>query len=187
TEVYVFCEKYAKTLKGNFYFLKINDQQIGWIEEELIVRIHDVSKFNPLRLYFKNKNNKILEKNSVENRINDDSDNSNEKVKVGKISSEVIPVSSQNFNIVSMGRLSPEKNFANLIEAFALFLKEVPRSTLFILGEGALRKELEELITRLNLQEHVFLLGHLENPFQFMKKSEFFVLPTKYEGQPIGL
>lgn len=259
---YAFCDRFAQTLKGNFYRIYDKKGVIGWVDEDQITRKHNFSKLNPLRLYFVQRNSKKklnipdsyeiknnviqiepgffknekylispLETTSAsEKKLNLKKDTNyllSAKLSVGteeygklnnlnggflawidgryikemdidientesdetslKRTTGNIPVNNNYFNFVTMGRLSPEKNFAKLIEAFALFLKEVPRSTLFILGEGALRKELEELITRLNLQEHVFLLGHLENPFQFMKKNDVFVLPSNYEGQPMVL
>ena len=44
-----------------------------------------------------------------------------------------------------MGGLSPEKGQDNLIKAFAKFHKGFRKSKLYILGEGLLRKELENL------------------------------------------
>ncbi|MEH7075094.1 CDP-glycerol glycerophosphotransferase family protein [Neobacillus drentensis] len=92
-----------------------------------------------------------------------------------------------NYNFVNMGRLSPEKGQDNLIKAFAKFHKGFPQSKLYILGEGQLRKDLEKLIVELNMEDSVFLVGQVENPFQVMKKCDCFVLSSHYEGQPMVL
>jgi glycosyltransferase involved in cell wall biosynthesis len=86
-----------------------------------------------------------------------------------------------------MGRLSPEKGQDNLIMAFSQFQQNFPNSKLYILGEGPLRKDLEDLIVELNLEESVYLTGQLENPFTLMKKCDCFVLSSHYEGQPMVL
>ncbi|MBS4195715.1 CDP-glycerol glycerophosphotransferase family protein [Lederbergia citri] len=99
----------------------------------------------------------------------------------------VLEPSSKNINFATMGRLSPEKGQDNLIKAFGRFHKTHPNSMLYIIGEGALKKQLKTLIQELNLNHCVFLLGQLENPFPFLKKCDCFVLSSHYEGQPMVL
>ncbi|MEG0731817.1 MAG: CDP-glycerol glycerophosphotransferase family protein [Vagococcus sp.] len=90
-------------------------------------------------------------------------------------------------NFVNMGRLSPEKNQDRLIEAFKMFNEEVPNSRLYILGKGPLQANLVNLVRELKLEGKVMLLGHITNPFEFMKLTDYFVLPSFYEGQPMVL
>ena len=85
--------------------------------------------------------------------------------------------------ILSVGRLDKEKDFAALIKAFAILSEHNP-ARLMILGEGALRSKLEELIANLNLQDKVSLPGYVDNPYVFMKNCSLFVLPSNYEGLP---
>ncbi|WP_144554152.1 glycosyltransferase [Bacillus sp. X1(2014)] len=93
----------------------------------------------------------------------------------------------ENYNFINMGRLSPEKGQDHLIKAFARFHQGFPNSKLYILGEGLLRKDLENLIGELKMEKSVFLVGQVENPFQIMKKCDCFVLSSHYEGQPMVL
>ncbi len=95
--------------------------------------------------------------------------------------------SNENYNFVTMGRLSPEKGQDNLIKAFAKFNQGYRNSKLYILGEGPLRKDLSDLIQELNLEEDVFLVGQVDNPFYIMDKCNCFVLSSHYEGQPMVL
>lgn len=90
-------------------------------------------------------------------------------------------------NFVHMGRLSPEKNQAALISAFGKFNQEYSNSRLYILGKGPLEEDLVNLVQELQLEGKVVLLGHIHSPYTFMKKSEYFVLPSLYEGQPMVL
>ncbi|MFI3623150.1 CDP-glycerol glycerophosphotransferase family protein [Vagococcus fluvialis] len=90
-------------------------------------------------------------------------------------------------NFVNMGRLSPEKNQEQLIHAFKKFNDEVPKSRLYILGKGPLENEIINLVHELEMERKVILLGHIPNPFEFMKLADFFVLPSFYEGQPMVL
>ncbi len=91
----------------------------------------------------------------------------------------------KNINFVTMGRLSPEKNHANMILAFARFWREVPASRLYILGDGPLMKDLKELVRSECCTEAVSLTGNVLNPFAFMKHCHCFLLPSLHEGQPM--
>lgn len=85
--------------------------------------------------------------------------------------------------ILAVGRLVRVKDFETLIRAFALTKKRMD-SRLIILGEGPLRKELEDLIAHLNLTEYVEMVGFTENPFIYMRHSKVFVLSSLWEGFP---
>jgi glycosyltransferase involved in cell wall biosynthesis len=50
------------------------------------------------------------------------------------------------------------------------------------MGEGNERSRLEKMITDLNLQEHVFLLGHVSDAFQYIKAFDTFLLSSKSEA-----
>ena len=88
--------------------------------------------------------------------------------------------------LLSIGRLSPQKDFANLLEAFALVVKTRPVK-LIILGEGELRKNLEALIGNLKITEHVKMPGFVENPYCYMRNAQVFVLSSQWEGLPTVL
>jgi glycosyltransferase involved in cell wall biosynthesis len=86
--------------------------------------------------------------------------------------------------VLSCGRLAEMKNFPLLINAFAMLLKKIP-ARLVIMGAGKQRQSLEKLVSELGIASHVFFTGYMENPFQYMKKSDIFVLSSLYE--PFGL
>ncbi|MGO4300753.1 CDP-glycerol glycerophosphotransferase family protein [Leifsonia sp. RAF41] len=88
---------------------------------------------------------------------------------------------------VNVGRLSPEKNQARLIRAFAAVHVENPRTRLVIVGSGPLAGELEALVAELGMQGSVFLTGMQRNPHAIMAKADCFVLSSDYEGQPMVL
>jgi glycosyltransferase involved in cell wall biosynthesis len=75
-----------------------------------------------------------------------------------------------------VGRLSKEKGPSYLIEALS-FLKEIDFECL-IVGDGPLRKELEEQVEKRHLQERVKFLGFQNNVIQFMQKMDVVVLPS---------
>lgn len=83
---------------------------------------------------------------------------------------------------ISIGRLSPEKNHALLLNAFAQLVKKYPQARLIILGEGPLRSALEQQIVQLHISHAVLLPGIRNNPFPLLSRSDCFVLPSAYEG-----
>lgn len=88
---------------------------------------------------------------------------------------------------ITVGRMSTEKNHMALVKAFAKLTEIEPNTELYIIGEGPLRKDIEQLITTLGMNDKVFLTGNIRNPFVFMKASDCFVLPSLHEGQPLVL
>ncbi|MGD9638894.1 MAG: glycosyltransferase [Alphaproteobacteria bacterium] len=85
--------------------------------------------------------------------------------------------------IVAGGRLCEQKNFSLLIKAFAK-VRTKKDVNLIIMGEGADRNKLEQLIAELDLKENVDLIGQISNPFAFLAKSDLFVLSSIREGMP---
>lgn len=92
------------------------------------------------------------------------------------------PVSKKE-GIVTVGRLTKQKNHALLIEAFSLIHHKV-EDNLYIYGDGALKSALEELITEKKLQKRVFLMGTNDHIETEIASKKLFVLPSDYEGMP---
>ncbi len=86
---------------------------------------------------------------------------------------------------VNVGRLSPEKNQARLIRAFAAVHSEYPKTRLVIVGSGPLRASLERQVAEAGLAADVFFTGHQPRPSAIMRASDCFVLSSDYEGQPM--
>ena len=85
--------------------------------------------------------------------------------------------------ILSVGRLTKQKDFATLLRAFAR-LRAVREARLVILGEGEERPNLIELARQLGISAEVALLGCVANPFPYMKQAAVFVLSSAWEGLP---
>jgi glycosyltransferase involved in cell wall biosynthesis len=88
--------------------------------------------------------------------------------------------------ILGVGRLTPQKDFPTLIQAFAI-TQQYRSTRLMILGEGKERPKLEALIKELGLENRVSLPGFVSNPFAFMAKAALFVLSSAWEGLPTVL
>jgi glycosyltransferase involved in cell wall biosynthesis len=83
--------------------------------------------------------------------------------------------------LLGVGRLTYQKDFAMLIKAFSKICKNTD-ARLIILGEGEERKNLQKLVNKLGLQDHVDMPGFVDNPYAYMSKAEVFVLSSRYEG-----
>lgn len=87
---------------------------------------------------------------------------------------------------VAIGRLTRQKNFALLIDAFARVVSSGarPEDRLVIVGEGAERAALEAQIARLGLGAQVRLPGHLHPVDAELCAADALVLSSDYEGVP---
>jgi glycosyltransferase involved in cell wall biosynthesis len=85
--------------------------------------------------------------------------------------------------VVSVGRLSRQKDFGTLLRAFARVRDHRP-ARLVILGEGPERASLEALISELGLEGAVELPGWVPNPYPWMVHAGVYVLSSRWEGLP---
>jgi len=88
--------------------------------------------------------------------------------------------------IFSLGNLVERKGFHYLIDAMSLIIRERDDVLCYIGGEGPFRNALQSKINKLNLQNHVKLLGFVsdEELSYWMNAADLFVLPSLSEGNP---
>lgn len=84
--------------------------------------------------------------------------------------------------IVSVGRLTEQKNHRMLIDAFFKLHKEYPDYKLVIYGEGELRDSLEEQIHGYGMEGTILLPGIVQDVSEHIRDAEIFVLSSDYEG-----
>lgn len=85
--------------------------------------------------------------------------------------------------LLAVGRLTSQKGFDYLIEAFAATQAKEDVKVI-ILGEGDDRAQLEAMIEERGLSDRIILKGNVSNPFAYYAKAEFFVLSSRHEGFP---
>jgi glycosyltransferase involved in cell wall biosynthesis len=83
--------------------------------------------------------------------------------------------------IIAVGRLTEQKDFPTLLQAFAQ-VRTQRQARLLLLGEGRMRRELEALARELRVDQDVSLPGFTSNPFAYMARAAVFVLSSTYEG-----
>ena len=91
------------------------------------------------------------------------------------------------FRIVSIGRLSEQKGFDYAVDA-AKFLKgEGLAFCWYVLGEGPLRKSLEDQAEKNGVEDVIKFIGIRSNPYPYIKNADLYVMPSRYEGKSIAL
>nr|WP_042144245.1 glycosyltransferase [Paucisalibacillus sp. EB02] len=83
--------------------------------------------------------------------------------------------------IITAGRLVNDKDHKTLINAFSK-VQEKMNVKLVILGEGELEEQLIQQVKGLNIEDSVFFLGFMENPYIYFSKADLFVLSSLREG-----
>ncbi len=89
--------------------------------------------------------------------------------------------------LVALGRLSFQKGFDLLIEAFARIADRHPDVDLKIIGEGPCRTALETQATSLGVADRVELAGWVAQPAPVLRHGLLFVLSSRWEGFPNAL
>lgn len=89
--------------------------------------------------------------------------------------------------IVGAGRLTEQKNFSLLINAFAAVSKIYPEYELEIYGEGPLKNDLANEAKVLGVAEKVKFQGYVKNLGDRIQDATLFVLSSNFEGMPNAL
>jgi glycosyltransferase involved in cell wall biosynthesis len=92
--------------------------------------------------------------------------------------------SSNNKIWINVGSFVQEKNHSFLLEIFAEYLKNDQENELWLIGDGPLRKPLEEQAKILGIEENIKFWGYQNNAVAYIKAADIMVMPSKIEGLP---
>ena len=88
---------------------------------------------------------------------------------------------------INVARFSPEKGLLQLIKAFEKFYSQHEQSYLFIVGgHGTEYEEILDYVLTRNLR-HIIVIKSMSNPFSILKKCDYFILSSLYEGLPMSI
>lgn len=172
-------EKYPY-LAGIFNMYKNYDRVISVSEETRNLNLKNIKKL--ISIGNENENEKFI---YSENLLNTDTIFSMAQNDIEGCDKHIFNTKGKVF--INIGRLSIEKDHAKLIRAFKKANDTFKDSRLIILGDGPLKSDIAKLVSELNLDHSVFLLGHRLNPYCYLSKSDCFVLSSNHEGQPMTL
>lgn len=89
--------------------------------------------------------------------------------------------------IITVGRLTVQKNHELLIQAFADIAKVYPEYSLVIYGEGYKLEELQKLASTLGVADRVLFPGYTKQVVETIIDASLFVLSSDFEGMPNAL
>lgn len=101
----------------------------------------------------------------------------------------ILKVKNSNFNfdsnkkyLLNIGSLENKKNHSFLINNFIKIFQYNKNIILLIIGEGSLKKKLQNKINKLQLQNNILLVGNVSNIEYFYQNSSLYVCSSKWEG-----
>jgi len=162
---------YLKGLKG--FFIKVFEKKIGkWIIEnsDLVTAVSNNVKSYGVRLGMDTRKCVVIH-NGV--------DLSYFRAKRS--------YSSNSHKVVFIGRLIHNKGPDILLDSVKLVVKKIPDVKFLIVGEGPLRKKLEDFTRKNKLSKNVIFLGRVEDVRPAMKECDIYVRPSLLDGMPLGV
>ncbi len=103
------------------------------------------------------------------------------------VAAQPLPLDAREAVVLAAGRLSAQKGFDILVQAFARVMPAVPGMQLHIAGEGPEREQLQAQIDSLGLHGRVRLLGRVDDVTERMARARAFVMSSRFEGFPNAL
>ncbi|MDN5301102.1 MAG: hypothetical protein PWQ60_616 [Thermoanaerobacteraceae bacterium] len=86
-----------------------------------------------------------------------------------------------------IGRFHPQKNHKFIIEIFSELIKQIPSAHLVLVGDGPLRKDIEDLVKQKSIEKNVHFLGIRKDIPEILGALDVFLFPSLYEGLGIVL
>lgn len=99
--------------------------------------------------------------------------------------SEAAPLTAK--RVLAVGRLSEQKGFDRLLEAWAMIAPRHPGWTLDIAGSGPLEQQLRRQARRLHIDGSVRFLGAVADIRSLYLDSSILAMTSRYEGLPMAL
>ncbi|MFA5316563.1 MAG: glycosyltransferase family 4 protein [Dehalococcoidales bacterium] len=89
--------------------------------------------------------------------------------------------------ICCIGRLSPQKGHFYLLNAAKEVIKAYRNVIFLLVGDGPLKKDLENLSSELGIKNNIIFTGYRDDVKDILGISRLFVMPSSSEGTPMAL
>lgn len=174
----------------------IADKRIGWIHPDMKSLGLDIRKGTSildkldyivsvsqsgcatLKAFFPNAEKKFVH---IDNMIDSDYIRKNSMIRIDDMFNAV-----NGRTLVTVCRIANESKRLDRIVSIADNLNEQHFNfKWYIIGDGPDYNMLDSLIKSRSLTDKVILLGGRNNPFPYIKKADYFVLTSQYEGKPV--
>ena len=88
---------------------------------------------------------------------------------------------------ISIGTVFPQKGFDRLLKVHKKLLDEGFLHKILIIGDGYDFENIKQLKASLGIDETATMLGYSDNPYPYVKKADYYILSSRYEGYPTVL
>lgn len=96
-------------------------------------------------------------------------------------------IDDKTFVLGLIGMFETVKNHKFLLNIFSEYIKNNKNSKLLLVGEGRLKKDIEELSKTLNIEKNVLFIGKRLDVWKVYSAMDVYVMPSLYEGISIAL
>lgn len=96
-------------------------------------------------------------------------------------------ISDENIVIVSVGRLSPQKNPLKIYDVFSSIVKQCEQAICLWIGTGELYEEYRNKVASAHLEDKIKLLGVRNDVADLLQAADCFLFPSLWEGLPISV
>ena len=179
-----YCTIFSKIL-GLKIVIRSNSSPSGWSKNilkrylyNIIYNLADRVIVNSIDFKRELKNKFNLNSISIYNPLNKNEILKSSKKKVG-----IKFFKRKSLNIISVARFSEQKDHECLIRSINI-LKSNFNIKLLLMGSGPEKYKINNLIKKFKLKKYIKIINFKKNPYPYIKKSDLFVLSSKYEGSP---
>lgn len=86
-----------------------------------------------------------------------------------------------------VGRLSAQKNPFFAVSVLRSLMREMPSAKAVFLGDGDLRKQVENAVREAGIQSNVYFMGNVSNVNEWLSAMDVLLMPSLFEGLPFAL
>lgn len=106
---------------------------------------------------------------------------------VRKVYRDQFGIKSDEKLIIHVGRFHESKNHSFLIKVFSALLKKDKKNKLLLVGDGKLRKSIEDMVRNKGIEENVIFSGVRDDVPSLLKSANVFIFPSLWEGLPVSV
>lgn len=87
---------------------------------------------------------------------------------------------------LQVGRFTEQKNYIFTLELFNEYLKKDKKAKLVLVGDGELKKDIENKISEFSISNNVILLSYRNDVNCLLQMSDYFLMPSLWEGLSVA-
>ncbi len=89
------------------------------------------------------------------------------------------------YDIVFLGRLTPQKNPIRLIDVLGKAAEQYPKIKTAVVGTGEMDDEVKDEVARIGKQDNISMLGFNSNPYKILHDAKAMIMTSRWEGLPM--